>query len=315
MAGDGDARVVGPALVASRRAPATEGRIALTFARQGFPVGIVAEAPALDELAEALVRSAAPELSGRDFALHVWVPDSASGNLLSSSARALDERLEAGLAREGAGARRDTRDLGPQSRPFFQVCLVSNTRAYGGILASNRALSLAPGGRLRAHVPGDRPSRAARKLAEAFSWLELAPEPGERCVDLGAAPGGWTYLLLERGARVIAVDPARLRPDLLRRPRLTYVGKSAFEFMPDEPVDWLFCDMAWRPLEVAQMLARWARQRAATLLVANFKLPMKRKAEMVAELRRTLEQGGWKAVRARQLYHDRDEITVTARLG
>ena len=59
--------------------------------------------------------------------------------------------------------------------------------------------------------------------------------------------------------------------------------------MPDEPVDWLFCDMVWRPLEVAQMLGRWARQHQATLLVANFKLPMKRKAEMVSEIRKTLE--------------------------
>jgi 23S rRNA (cytidine2498-2'-O)-methyltransferase len=72
--------------------------------------------------------------------------------------------------------------------------------------------------------------------------------------------------------------------------------------------------MAWRPIEVAQMLARWARRRDATLLVANFKLPMKRKAEMVARIRKTLEDGGWRAVRAKQLYHDREEVTVTARL-
>jgi 23S rRNA (cytidine2498-2'-O)-methyltransferase len=72
--------------------------------------------------------------------------------------------------------------------------------------------------------------------------------------------------------------------------------------------------MAWRPLEVAQMLARWARQHATTLLVANFKLPMKRKVEMVQQIRTTLEKGGYSAVRTRQLYHDRDEITVTARV-
>ena len=93
------------------------------------------------------------------------------------------------------------------------------------------------------------------------------------------------------------------------------MGLSAFEYTPDEPVDWLFCDMAWRPVEVARMLARWGRNRLTTMLVANFKLPMKRKAETVAEIRTVLERGGFAAVRTRQLYHDRDEITVTARIG
>ena len=83
---------------------------------------------------------------------------------------------------------------------------------------------------------------------------------------------------------------------------------------PEEPADFLLCDMAWRPLEVASMLARYARTRMARFLIANFKLPMKRKAETVAELRGVLAGGGWRALRTRQLYHDRDEITVTARL-
>jgi 23S rRNA (cytidine2498-2'-O)-methyltransferase len=152
-------------------------------------------------------------------------------------------------------------------------------------------------------------------VAEALTWLGLWPEPGELCVDLGAAPGGWTFVLLERRARVIAVDPGRLRPDLAKRKGLTYVGRSAFEFEPEEPVDWLFCDMAWRPREVAELLAKWARLGNATLLVANFKLPMKQKAAMVKELVGILEAGGWRGIRSRQLYHDRDEVTVTARRG
>jgi 23S rRNA (cytidine2498-2'-O)-methyltransferase len=73
--------------------------------------------------------------------------------------------------------------------------------------------------------------------------------------------------------------------------------------------------MVWRPIEVAQMLGRWARRRDTRMLVANFKLPMKRKAETVREIRAMLESGGWRGVRTRQLYHDREEITATARIG
>ena len=50
------------------------------------------------------------------------------------------------------------------------------------------------------------------------------------------------------------------------------------------------------------------------MLVANFKLPMKRKAEMVAHLCALLAGSGYEQLRTRQLYHDREEITLTARV-
>ena len=78
-------------------------------------------------------------------------------------------------------------------------------------------------------------------------------------------------------------------------------------------MDWLLCDMAWRPLEVAALLARWARAQWAVHLVCNLKLPMQDKVQTLAQARKLLEEGGWKALRLRQLYHDRDEVTVVAR--
>jgi 23S rRNA (uridine2552-2'-O)-methyltransferase len=55
-------------------------------------------------------------------------------------------------------------------------------------------------------------SRAAFKLAEIDERLKLL-KPGVRVIDLGAAPGGWTQVALERGVSTIAgvdllpVDP------------------------------------------------------------------------------------------------------------
>jgi 23S rRNA (cytidine2498-2'-O)-methyltransferase len=148
------------------------------------------------------------------------------------------------------------------------------------------------------------------KLEEAFAWLDRAPEPGDHCVDLGAAPGGWSFVLLRRRARVTAVDPAALAPALRSERRLAHLRVSAFGVEPEEPVDWLFCDMAWRPLEVAALLAKWARRRWARLCVANIKLPMRRRAEHLLRVLDIMRDGGWTSLRARQLYHDRDEVTV-----
>jgi 23S rRNA (cytidine2498-2'-O)-methyltransferase len=160
---------------------------------------------------------------------------------------------------------------------------------------------------------GESPSRAAMKLEEALDGLSFEPGRGDVCVDLGAAPGGWTQRLVARGARVVAVDPARLMPELASHPRVTHVQESAFAYAPEEPADWLFCDMAWRPLEVAQLLAKWGRRGWASHLVANIKLPMKDKNPLLWRVRHVLtEEGGWRGLTVRQLYHDRDEVTVTA---
>jgi 23S rRNA (cytidine2498-2'-O)-methyltransferase len=309
-AGSLEPRSLAPALVASRRAPAErEGRLVLTFARQGFRVAGIAHGDTPAALAEQL----APKLleligAAERHALHVFVADSDAANPLAAAAQQLREVLPCPAHSE----RIDDAGLRRHGGLIVQVALLDAHTAAVGCSEAHAALSLWPGGRARMKLAGDFPSRAARKLAEAFAWLGMAPGAGERCVDLGAAPGGWSWLLLEHKARVTAVDPARMDPKLMKNPRLSHVQGSAFDYAPDEPVDWLFCDMAWRPLEVAQMLGRWARRRQTRMLVANFKLPMKRKREMVERLRGLLAASGFQGIRTRQLYHDRDEISLIA---
>jgi len=288
------ARLLGAGWVEAERP-----RTAPAFARAGFEVLAVLTEPAT---AVPFVERAGP------VHLQAWPADTDAGNRLTARAAALRDALgaKASSVPDAWTAHRDGRAL-------LQVCPLDETRFVVGIVASSEALSLSPGGRHR--MPrGDGPSRAAMKLEEGLSWLKLEPGKGELCVDLGAAPGGWTQALIQRGARVWAIDPGSLTPELTRHKKVTHHRQSAFAFEPGETADWLFCDMAWRPLEVAQLLAKWARRGWALMLVANLKLPMKDKLPMIARCRAVLEDGGWKDVRVRQLYHDRDEVTVTARI-
>lgn len=306
-----------PALVISRRAPKLEHEgFELTFARQGFLVSMVAFNADLHAMADEIATHLAAKLgAATEYVLQVFVPDSDDGNRLAQRVQALQDVI---ALRIRTAIPTSERVLDIEQRrepiPMAQVCMFAPDAAAVGVIASDVALSRAAGGRTRMRLSGAFPSRAARKVEEAFAWLGMSPGPGELCVDLGAAPGGWSWVLLERRARVIAVDPARMDEKLQNDRRLRHIQGDAFKFTPDEPVDWLLCDMVWRPIEVARMLGRWARLRNTRMLVSNFKLPMKRKVEMLQEIKRTLSEAGFTSIRTRQLYHDRDEITLTARV-
>ena len=76
------------------------------------------------------------------------------------------------------------------------------------------------------------PSRAYLKLWEAFVRHGRAPQPGELCVDLGASPGGWTWLAASHGARVIAVDKAPLDDAIDAMSGVEWRAGSAFALAP-----------------------------------------------------------------------------------
>ncbi len=275
-----------------------------TFARMGFVVSAVVDSPRA--ACEALPQAEAMKVQ-------VWAPDTDAGNARSGSCSAWEATISA-LRREAGFPEVATPWKAWEAGAWLgQVCLLGDRLGVVGPVRARDAVSLAAGGRARMKRTGEAPSRAAMKLDEAIDWYGVSPGSGDVCVDLGSAPGGWTRRLIERGARVWSVDPAKLTPDLATHSKVRHFTTSAFEFTPPEPADWLFCDMAWRPLEVAQLLAKWARNRWAMQLISNIKLPMKDKLPVLARVRHTLEEAGWTRVRMRQLYHDRDEVTVSAR--
>lgn len=103
------------------------------------------------------------------------------------------------------------------------------------------------------------PNRAYLKIWEALTSLQVRPQPGELCVDLGASPGGWTWALQQLGARVIGVDKAPLDPSVAALPGVEHRLESAWSLDPDEfgAVDWLFCDMACYPERLLRLVRRW----------------------------------------------------------
>lgn len=105
----------------------------------------------------------------------------------------------------------------------------------------------------------DPPGRAYLKLWEVFTILGVSPRPGELCVDLGASPGGWTWVLGTLGARVFSIDKAPLAPNVAALPGVAHCIGSGFGLDPRHAgaVDWLFSDMICYPERLLETIRRW----------------------------------------------------------
>ena len=303
-AADGDAG--GPQL-----SPALPWR-ELVFARQKLE--LVAELEGLDPRDRITPVLKALEGRGRYGGLWVEHPDSDAGRPLSGLARSFGNALRPALRKRGFLTDRDDPRL-----PRLHVCLLAGDHL---LLARGDTVDGAPWPlgipRLRLHA--DAPSRSALKLEEALLSLldererDVLLKPGMRAADLGAAPGGWTWVLARHHVHVTAVDNGPLQPALLDTGLVRHLREDGFHWSPERTLDWMVCDMVEQPRRVAARMAEWFRNDWCRHAVFNLKLPMKKRwQEVQLCLDLFVEQADRPLdVRARQLYHDREEITVLA---
>jgi len=284
----------------------------LVFARQ--KLRLLAELRGLDPKDRL-----APLLAALPAGLRVgdaWVehPDTDAGKPLSALARSFGNALRPALRKAGhLPAKAEPR------LPRLHVCFLAGDHALLA-LADPRDASPWPQGIPRLRLHADAPSRSALKLEEAFLVLLDAGErerllhPGMTAADLGAAPGGWTWVLARHHLRVSSVDNGPLRAHVLDTGLVEHLRADGFHWHPARPLDWMVCDMVEQPAKVAARMAQWFREGWCRHAVFNLKLPMKKRWQ---ETRLCLDLFAAQAgrplqVRARQLYHDREEITVFA---
>ncbi|HHW4678776.1 MAG TPA: 23S rRNA (cytidine(2498)-2'-O)-methyltransferase RlmM [Xylella sp.] len=246
----------------------------------------------------------------------VWIeyPDSDMGKPLAGLARSFGNALRPVLRRSGLLSEHIN-----TQRPRLHVCFLTCQHV---LLASTHPVDSAPWplGIPRLKLLPDAPSRSALKLEEALMTLltpiecETNLRPGMRATDLGAAPGGWTWVLMRQHLRVSSIDNALLRPSLLDHGLVEHIRADGFHWKPPRSMDWMVCDMVEQPRRVADRMAVWLREDWCRHMIFNLKLPMKKRWD---EIRLCLERfetqvGGPLILRAKHLYHDREEITVYA---
>jgi 23S rRNA (cytidine2498-2'-O)-methyltransferase len=142
------------------------------------------------------------------------------------------------------------------------------------LLAAPHCSSAFPNGEV--HFIEDRlapPSRAYLKLWEALTLLGERPQPGELCLDLGASPGGWSWVLQGLGAQVVSVDKSPLESRIAALPGIAFRQESAFALDPHSftKVDWLFSDVVCYPLRLLALVERWLAAEVCRRFVCTVK--------------------------------------------
>jgi len=141
------------------------------------------------------------------------------------------------------------------TRPFGAWTLWEEKK----ILASARTNSVFALGEARIAESAEPPSRAYQKLFEVFTVHGIKIARGSHVLDMGCAPGGWTWVLSELGLDVTAVDKAPLAPELSKRKNIQYIKKDAFTFKPAdiEAVDVFFSDIICDPVKLFELVEKW----------------------------------------------------------
>lgn len=287
----------------------------LIFARQFFVTGSVITIESKEDRIHSILAQMPAKFPLCSF-LQVETPDTNEAKSLSAFCRKFKVPLRQALRQHQFLTRIEN-----NKKPTCHLFWIDDLHCFLGYsLPENQSVFEMGIPRLR--FPANAPSRSTLKLEEAFhvfipyeEWEERL-RGGLKAVDLGASPGGWTYQLVTRSFFVFAVDNGPMNQELLDSGQVKHFKEDGFKFLPSKKnITWLVCDMVESPIKVTELMIKWLVEGYCREAIFNLKLPMKKRYEEVKKCLDLLDEQ-LKAhhinfkLQAKQLYHDREEVTV-----
>ena len=272
---------------------------------------------------EAIVEALGNEYQYDD--LRMETADTNDGKTLSKFCRKLAVPLRQGLRKAKVlTGKNDGFDASQGGAVLHALFLSGQEVILGFSLAQNSSPHVMGIPRLK--FPSLAPSRSTLKLDEAFLYFIPRNEwdtrltSGMNAVDLGSAPGGWTYQLVRRGMMVTAIDNGPMAESLMETGQVKHKMMDGFKYVPmKQNVHWLVCDMIEKPQRVAKLMSEWLLNGYCKEAMFNLKLPMKGRYQQVTDDLQSIKDAFSEhkvkyELYAKHLYYDREEITVHARL-
>ncbi|WNC73724.1 23S rRNA (cytidine(2498)-2'-O)-methyltransferase RlmM [Thalassotalea psychrophila] len=295
----------------------------LIFARQWFAtLGEEIELPAFNRV------EAISEALGTDFhyeEIRMETPDTNDGKELSKFIRKLSVPLRQNLRKSGLLAAKEQGNDSRGAAILHALFMSGQQVQLGYSYVSNSSEHVMGIHRLK--FPGASPSRSTLKLDEAFLYFipkedhETRLAGGLNAVDLGSAPGGWTYQLVRRGMMVKAIDNGPMDDDLMQTGQVKHYQQDGFKWRPRKKNNyWLVCDMIENPTKVAKLMADWVVEGDCKEAMFNLKLPpsagryqlVMKNLQIIKD--KLSENSIYYEMYAKHLYYDREEVTVHLRV-
>lgn len=105
------------------------------------------------------------------------------------------------------------------------------------------------------------PNRAYLKLWELFTVHNILDDKSASVIELGASPGGWTWVLSQRFNKVYSVDRAELDKKIQKISNIEHCIGDAFQVDCDQFKDcsWLFSDIICTPAKAYDLIDYWMK--------------------------------------------------------
>jgi 23S rRNA (cytidine2498-2'-O)-methyltransferase len=149
------------------------------------------------------------------------------------------------------------------------------------------------------------PSRAYLKLWDLFTRMQFHPSKKETCLELGASPGGWTWVLAKFAKQVITYDRAPLADNIAKQKNVTHHIRDAFSVTPEThpDIDWVFSDLICTPEKLYNWVQPWLEDKKQRKFCLTIKLKGEGNREWIDK---------FKSIPGAQvihLYHNKHELT------
>lgn len=194
--------------------------------------------------------------------------------------------------------------------------IIFKNKIYFGISTIKESLSSWALGECRYKYEENQISRAEFKLLEALEHFNTDVSKYKTALDLGAAPGGWSKVLLNKGLNVVAVDPAELDNNLLSNNKLRHYKGLSQDFFRKckNTYDIVVNDMkmdAKKSIEITEEATKYLNRDG--IIIMTLKLDPNREFDEVKDCIKIIKNK-YEIIGVHQLFHNRSEATIAFKI-
>ncbi len=243
---------------------------------------------------------------------HVFALTDKYGILETGRAEIFKEKIRSGLRKKKVTCLKKGFD---RSLPFLQVLILADRSIAVSFLSEEEMaqyyslISPFVGGFNNVGDDKKAPSRAFKKIVEAQELLGTKISEGELLVDLGACPGGWSYIARKNGARVIALDRSPLSSELMDDKQVQFIKADAFQYQPTMEIDWVVSDIIAAPERILELVDYWVFGKKCKYFIFTIKFQGHKDYGLLKKFKKAGKECEYNVI-LKQLNANKNEVTI-----